>query len=141
VPKNEETVIPEGISSIPIHVTVQRPPQASEKAPDDKVELECKPQSRMSESYAFESCQCVSTEATRVVSIRKACRPLHASQTHLVSSLLRVPEKATLLTINGRNAAWYSSDAFHSRICWKQTLLQNELPLLDKTRQHKLAVA
>jgi hypothetical protein len=71
VPKNEETVIPEGISSIPIHVTVQRPPQASEKAPDDKVELEYKPQSRMSESYVFESCQCVSTEATRVVSIAK----------------------------------------------------------------------
>jgi hypothetical protein len=59
VPKNEEAVIPEG-SSIRVHVTVQLPP--SEKAPDDNVELEYKPQSRMDESFIFDSCQYISTE-------------------------------------------------------------------------------
>jgi hypothetical protein len=132
VPKNEEAVIPEG-SSIRIHVTVQLPP--SEKAPDDNVELEYKPQSRVDESYLFESCQYVSTERgpSRFAKLvaRRMNRKRILFQVFYVSPKKKLFSRATEETLLG-TAVIQLKDLLETNA------IANEFPLLDKTRQHEL---
>jgi len=127
VPKNEEAVIPEG-SSIRIHVTVQLPP--SEKAPDDNVELEYKPQSRVDESYLFEYCQYVSTERgpsrfAKLVARRMNRNKRILFQVFYVSPKKRLFSRSTEETLLG-TAVIPLEDLLETNV------IANELPLLAR---------
>ena len=132
VPKNEEAVIPEG-SSIRIQATVQLPP--SEKAPDDNVELEYKPQSRVGETYIFQSCQYVSTERgpSRFAKLvaRRMNRKRILFQVFYVSPKKGLFSRSTEETLLG-TAVIQLKDLLETNV------IANDFSLLDKTRQHEL---
>jgi len=130
-PKGEEVVIP-AADSIRVRVTVQLPPSA--EAPDDNMELDYKPQSRVDGSFIFGPSQYANAERGSSRFAKLLARRM--TRKNITFDVFYVPRKK--LFSRSTEEKLLGTAVIKLNDLLQSNVVAKEFPLLNKTRQHEL---